>query len=515
VFVALSWSAAGFEFFQPVDPSRAFQVMAHRGASGQAPENTRPALKRAADEGFEWAEVDVRLTKDGHHVIFHDSEVDGKTDGHGRVEDFSIDEIRELDAGSWFSKRFRGERILTLKECMAIARGRLNLYLDCKHVDPVLLADEILDAEMEKQVVVFDDPPVLAKVQKRSKGRIAIMPKWRPAFGTESWVAKWRPDAIEIDAADVTPEICRWFHDNGITVQAKVLGEDDRPEVWDRVLAAGVDWLQTDLAEDIIAHRSWKLLAERPVQISCHRGACRYAPENTMPAFEKAIRLGVDYVEFDIHPSKDGDYFILHDDTLDRTTNGQGAIAETSSDAIRGLDAGGRFGKPYQGLKVPELDEVFALLRGRVMVYVDAKEIPAETLARKLEEHDLVGAAVVYQGLAYLQELHALNPDIRALCPLGDPAQVDALYESVHPYGFDASWDILSPELIQRCHALNVKVFSDAMGKHERIEDYMQAMDWGIDVIQTDYPLRVMRAVEIREAGRPGNSSDDATAQHR
>src|ERR1041385_8623410 len=66
--------AAQFSFFEPIQPPRPFQVMVHRGAANQAPENTRPALQRCIEDGFEWAEVDVRLTKDGQHVLSHRSE---------------------------------------------------------------------------------------------------------------------------------------------------------------------------------------------------------------------------------------------------------------------------------------------------------------------------------------------------------------------------------------------------------------------------------------------------------
>ncbi len=86
---------------------------------------------------------------------------------------------------------------------------------------------------------------------------------------------------------------------------------------------------------------------------------------------------------------------------------------------------------------------------------------------------------------------------MRGLPPLGKPEELDALATQLKPYGVDCEWTILSKELIARCHAHGIKVFSDALGDHERIEDYLQAMEWGIDVIQTDYPLRVMRAIEL------------------
>jgi glycerophosphoryl diester phosphodiesterase len=69
----------------------------------------------------------------------------------------------------------------------------------------------------------------------------------------------------------------------------------------------------------------------------------------------------------------------------------------------------------------------------------------------------------------------------------------------------DAAWDILSAELIARCHRAGILVFSDALGSHERVEDYLQAIGWGIDLIQTNHPLRVMRAFELW-AARAGHS---------
>src|SRR5690242_1008626 len=82
-----------FQFFEPIQPPRPIQVMAHRGASGQAPENTRPALQRAIEDGFEWAEIDLQLTRDGKHVLYHDGQLDSKTNGTGRVADYSLADL--------------------------------------------------------------------------------------------------------------------------------------------------------------------------------------------------------------------------------------------------------------------------------------------------------------------------------------------------------------------------------------------------------------------------------------
>ena len=189
-----------FDFYEPVKPPRAFQVMAHRGALHQAPENTRLALERCAEDGIEWAEVDLRLSRDHQHIILHDGDVDGKTNGTGRVLDLSVAELKQLDAGAWFAPQYAGEKLLTLKECLALAKDKINLYLDCKHIDPALLVEEVLAAGMERQVIVYEDPATLAKVRELSHGKIPVMTKWRTEDGTAEWIAKSGLDAVEIDA---------------------------------------------------------------------------------------------------------------------------------------------------------------------------------------------------------------------------------------------------------------------------------------------------------------------------
>ncbi len=180
---APSTPPSGFAFFEPVTPPRALQVMAHRGAMRQAPENTARALELSIADTVEWVEVDVRLTKDGHHVLFHDDQLSDKTDGSGRIRDRTLAELRALDTGIKFAPRFAGARILTLAEGLTLARGRVNLYLDCKDVEPAQLAHDVITAKMEHQVVIYDAPPVLKAVRAAVKTELALMTKWRPPFG--------------------------------------------------------------------------------------------------------------------------------------------------------------------------------------------------------------------------------------------------------------------------------------------------------------------------------------------
>lgn len=237
--------------------------------------------------------------------------------------------------------------------------------------------------------------------------------------------------------------------------------------------------------------------SNRLVQFSLHRGALALAPENTYPAFDKAIELGADYIEFDIRTSSDGKFFLLHDSTLDRTTDGQGAIAETPSHVIEGLDAGSWFGKDFKGARVPRLEDFLKRYAGKVGLYCDAKDIPPEDLAKLWVQFDLFDSSVVFQGVDYLLELQRIDPRIRALAPLSDPADIEPVYERLKPYAFDTSWEILSKELIDKCHLLGIKVFSDAMGDHDNAEDHRQAIQWGIDLIQTDAPGELFKAIDL------------------
>jgi len=496
----LSGRTAGFAFFEPVHPPRPIQVIAHRGAAGQAPENTRAALMRCIEDGLEWAEVDLRMTQDGCHILWHDASIPVGSGRSWKISEHSLAELSGVDVGSDFAARFANERLLTLADCFGVCKQRLNLYLDCKSINPEQLVKEILTAGMERQVVVFADFAQIMRLREEAKGRIPLMAKWRPGQAVPDYAVTNGLAAVEVDAPDLTQAVREGFSKAGIKVQAKVLGDWDRPETWERVIDAGADWLQTDLPEEVLAHALWRRVPKRPVQFSLHRGAGRYAPENTLPAFAKAVRLGADYVEFDVRTTQDGAYFLLHDSGLGRTTDGNGPIDQATEAAVRKLSGGVKFGKPYAAISVPSLDEFLAVSGDKTELYFDAKVIPPQALAEALTRRHLVNRTVVYQSVEYLKRLKEINPLIRRLPPLRRASDLDALSAGLQPYAVDVDWEILSKELIARCHAAGIRVFSDALGRNERLDEYSKAIDWGIDLIQTDHPLRVMRAIELHEA---------------
>ena len=109
------------------------RIVAHRGWSGLAPENTLAAFEMAMAEPDIYAvELDVHLSKDGVPVVIHDHTIDRTTDGHGNVSAYTLDELKRFDAGGWFDSRFAGERIPSLDEVLALAKGRCLLHVELK-----------------------------------------------------------------------------------------------------------------------------------------------------------------------------------------------------------------------------------------------------------------------------------------------------------------------------------------------------------------------------------------------
>jgi glycerophosphoryl diester phosphodiesterase len=125
-----SWASCAFAD-QPsarIDP----QIVAHRGSSADRPENTLASARRAIEAGANAVEVDVRTTKDGVLVLSHDATVDRMTEGRGKVNDKTLAEIQQLDAGREFNPKFAGERVPTLEELLTHCRDKIEVQLDLK-----------------------------------------------------------------------------------------------------------------------------------------------------------------------------------------------------------------------------------------------------------------------------------------------------------------------------------------------------------------------------------------------
>ncbi|MDG3088037.1 glycerophosphodiester phosphodiesterase family protein [Vibrio hannami] len=147
-------------------------IIGHRGIAGRYPENTKASLEAAIREGIRWVEVDIQPTKDGRLVVCHDHTIDRCSNGTGRVDHHSLEELQSFDFGSWFAPEFKGEKILTLEELLAISKKhnlRLNLEikLDTDCAEPVVteLARLLDISQIDYETVVLSSfAPSVIKV---------------------------------------------------------------------------------------------------------------------------------------------------------------------------------------------------------------------------------------------------------------------------------------------------------------------------------------------------------------
>ncbi|MBI5967686.1 MAG: hypothetical protein HY882_07510, partial [Deltaproteobacteria bacterium] len=111
-----------------------------------------------------------------------------------------------------------------------------------------------------------------------------------------------------------------------------------------------------------------------PVMVIAHRGFSGAAPENTLTAFQKAIEVGSDMIELDVHLSKDGEVVVIHDDSLERTSNGRGKVGDYPLQELKKFDAGSWFGPKFSGERIPTLKEVLELTQGKILVNIEIKD---------------------------------------------------------------------------------------------------------------------------------------------
>lgn len=108
-------------------------IIAHRGASGYAPESTLASFRLANKMNADYLEFDVQMTKDGELVVFHDAKVDRTTNAKGELKQYTLKQLKELDAGSWFNEKYQGEKVLTVREVFEAFGNRTNYFIEIKN----------------------------------------------------------------------------------------------------------------------------------------------------------------------------------------------------------------------------------------------------------------------------------------------------------------------------------------------------------------------------------------------
>ncbi len=270
-------------------------------------------------------------------------------------------------------------------------------------------------------------------------------------------------------------------------------------------------------------------------QIIAHRGASGHAPEHTWPAYEQAREMGADYLELDLHMSADGELMVIHDTTLERTTDGEGKVSEHPLEALKALDAGAWFNEAnperaqeaYNGAQLLTLDEVIDRYGTDVRYYIETKSPEnypelQRALVETLEAEGLVDSgSVVIQSFSRdsLQQVQALNADIPLVqlvwySPAEDgegltewtgvtpaPAKItDADFQAIAEYAvgvgpnvvYDGE-DVIDAGFVEQAHANGLLVHPYTINEPEQMQ---RLLDWGVDGMFTNFPDRLSELVE-------------------
>ena len=234
--------------------------------------------------------------------------------------------------------------------------------------------------------------------------------------------------------------------------------------------------------------------------IIAHRGASAYAPENTLAAFDKALDLGTAHVEFDVHFSGDGHVVVIHDDTVDRTTDSSGAVASLTLAQLKRLDAGSWFAARFSGERIPTLGELLERYKGRLHFYIEVKGRSEHLSERTI---DLVrdygwrdSVTITSFQEERLQEARSYAPEIPAgwLARELDGSMVEQARQmglaEICPHA-----DLLDRELVQRLHQKGFMV--RAWGVHDE-EAMRRVVEAGADGMTINFPDKLASYLKAR-----------------
>lgn len=149
-------------------------IWAHRGASGEAPENTLAAFRLAEQSGADGLELDVRLTADGKPVVLHDTALDRTTDLRGELASYRLCDVQHADAGIWFAKQFAGEVLPTVEQVLQWAGGRLYLNLEIKEYAAGIAVKELLERFPRCRVLISSFNHELLKALRENVPQISV-----------------------------------------------------------------------------------------------------------------------------------------------------------------------------------------------------------------------------------------------------------------------------------------------------------------------------------------------------
>jgi glycerophosphoryl diester phosphodiesterase len=428
-------------------------AIAHRGASDYAPENTRKAF-RIADELFaEMWEIDVRLSADGVCVVAHDDNLIRTAGRDLTVSGSDWNRIKDV-------RLAEGERIVCLDDVIDLAL-ELNrgLYVEVKAEGAGVAAWQLL-RKAEFRFAAIGSFVTDWVRELRDAGceypLSVLVPAGRDPF-VHSAIAD--PDLIHLCWRDMSDRPDRLVTQSLISQAQQsniglILWHEERPDVLDAMLELDVAGICSNRPEMLKPHGRGSV----PVQIVCHRGCNFLGPENTLEAARICLDQKLDFIELDVRTTADGALAVIHDATLERTTNGQGAVSARTLSQLRTLDAGCWFSELTAGARIPTLEEMLLQARGRAGVYIEIKQADPDAVLATVENAGVMKNVFFWSGNTdVLRHIRRCSSDIRLIV---ERARYTSLQDALDDYGaqivqFTHGIDDLAE--VKRCAGLGVR----------------------------------------------------------
>lgn len=252
---------------------------------------------------------------------------------------------------------------------------------------------------------------------------------------------------------------------------------------------------------------------DRPdrVLIAAHRATNDHYPENSLEAITESIRIGIDIIEIDIRQSKDGELVIMHDKTIDRTTNGEGKVDDHTLSELKGYNL--IFNEQVTPYKIPTFEEVLQLAKGKILLDIDFKLEDIDSIKKTyalIEKYGMENQILFFlYDYKETPKLQQLNPKIRVMPRAYSKKDVKAILKMDHIYVIHVDESYYKPGIMRKIMRSGARVWMNALGKYDTMEGQQKNTGFDalmsrkhINVIQTDLPEDLLNYLRARQLHR-------------